>query len=1292
MSSLYAIDKLDDNNYGSWKIQMKNVLIHCDLWSYVTGTNVKLDAEWISKDSKALATIILSVKTNVLIHIKNCKTSKIAWDKLEEIFQPKGPSSKCTLFKQLIRLKVENSQSVKDYVEFFSNINDKLIELGIEIPNEVLTLLLLCGLPDKYESFVVAIESRDELPTLHNLKIKMVEEEQRKNGASENNGYSASNDAVLYSKSKKNKSKVKCYACQKRGHYANECKNKKRDKGDKEKQHHALMLCSVKSKCELRKNEWCLDSGATSHMCCDKNLFSEIQKIDGEHKIQLASNNYVYAVGKGRVLLNLNSTIITLNDVLFVPELNTNFISVNKVTSLKNSVLFENNCVVIKNKYNEEILRMNESNGLYLLKTNCDYNYKLNETDNNNVIKWHERYGHLNLNSLKMLKTKNMVHGMNIMNNFPNKLECEICYKAKIHVLPFAKKSLNRSDSILSLVHTDICGPINPESKSGARYFVTFIDDFSRMIFVYFMKSRSEVLEIFEQFKIFVERETGCVIKKLRSDNALEFVSKDFSNLLNKDGIRRQLSVEYTPQQNGVAERANRTLVEMARCMILEAGVNQSFWAEAINNAAYLRNRSPTKILETVTPFEAWYKKKPTVNHLRIFGSKAIVLNKKPGQPKFKSKGIECILVGYSEEAKAYRLYDLETKKIIKSRDVQFLEQVNISNNNNQFDCFVIEKPKVVIESGGEDDKRESISSDVVNSDEPIVVEDDSDDDDPVKIASQQGIQIQSDEIAPEQMQVRMTRQRAKMMNLDELNVATQIVNDPVNVHDAIARPDSSHWVAAMKNEYESLMKKETWELVDLPSNRKSIGCRWVFHLKKNSKGDVERYKARLVAKGCFQKFGIDYYDTFSPVAKYSTIRILLALAVEFELLVHHLDVKTAYLNSELQEEVYMDQPECFVDKSQSQKVCKLKKSIYGLKQAGRAWNEKINSILIQDGFVRSTTDTCVYTKNKDGLFVIIVVYVDDIVLACSNLVALNEVKVMLQSNFEIDDKREISYCLGFEVCRDGERGAIRISQKQFIQNLLREYGMLDARPFYTPLDVSLHFIQCDDASHIVDSSKYQSLIGSLMYLAISTRPDIIHSVSKLSQYNKSPHIEHFKAAKHVLHYLKATKDFELHYSSTKSKRLEAFVDADWGNDKTDRKSYSGFCFKLANGVITWESKKQPTVALSSMEAEYMALSQACREVVYLKNLFSEIGFSDLVSHPIIINNDNLGAQHLANNQIHHARSKHIDIRHHFVREVVNRGDIVLNHVSTDRMTADVLTKNLAKIKHQRCMAELGLQ
>jgi hypothetical protein len=518
---------------------------------------------------------------------------------------------------------------------------------------------------------------------------------------------------------------------------------------------------------------------------------------------------------------------------------------------------------------------------------------------------------------------------------------------------------------------------------------------------------------------------------------------------------------------------------------------------------------------------------------------------------------------------------------------------------------------------------------------------------------------------------------------------------DPTSLADALSRPDGARWQAAVAEELASMKTNKVYELTELPPGRKAIGCKYVFKIKRNADGTVERYKARLVAKGFHQKQGVDFSETFAPVAKYQSIRAVLALAAAQGYPVHQMDVKTAFLNGELEEEIYMQQPEGTVAAGQEHLVWRLCKSLYGLKQAPRMWYKKLDEYLQELAFHRSEADHSVYVQRDTarGSVVIIAVYVDDLVITGHEAQVL-AIKSALASKFDMKDLGEVHWLLGIEVER--KRNLYQLSQRKYITDMLEAYGMADCRPVSTPADPHVQLTsdmspKSDEERRAMAGVPYRNAVGSLMYVMVGTRPDIAAAVSAVSRYMSDPGPQHWTAVKRILRYLRGTADWALCLGGTdRGVQLSGYCDADWAGDLDERRSTPGYTFSLGRGSISWASKKQPTVALSSTEAEYMAASNAAREAVWLRQLLTELGFAPVA--PTVIQCDNQGALALVKNPVKHARTKHIDVQHHFIRELVEQGKVALEYCPTDRMVADVLTKPLHRDKHLACCASLGLQ
>lgn len=517
---------------------------------------------------------------------------------------------------------------------------------------------------------------------------------------------------------------------------------------------------------------------------------------------------------------------------------------------------------------------------------------------------------------------------------------------------------------------------------------------------------------------------------------------------------------------------------------------------------------------------------------------------------------------------------------------------------------------------------------------------------------------------------------------------------DPETVEEALARGDAKNWKNAMEAELKSLAQNQTWRLVNLPVGRKAIANKWVFKRKLSSTGEIDRYKARLVVKGCSQREGIDYAETFSPVVRYSSIRFLVSLAAKLDLDIDQMDAVTAYLQGELKEEVYMRQPAGYEDGTS--KVCLLNKSIYGLKQASRTWNDKLGTALLKGGLQRSAVDTCIYFRVVRDDILFVAVYVDDLIIFSSNQKTKNSLKAHLQSTFEMTDGGEAKFVLGMHIERDRRAGTISIDQHKYIGEVLQRFNMADCNPVSTPVDVSTKLTKkmgpTDAAGREeMRSIPYQEAVGSLLFAAQVSRPDIQFAVNMVSRFSNNPGQPHWNAVKRIMRYLRGTKDKKLTYRRDSSTELHGFCDADWATDVEDRRSVTGYVFMMNDGAITWNSKKQPTVALSTTEAEYMAMSSATQEATWLRNLNIELfsheeSKTSAQSPPIQIFGDNMSALSLSDKTTSfHPRTKHIDIRHHYIRDCVNNNIVKFSHISTNEMTADILTKSLPLTKHTHC-------
>lgn len=504
--------------------------------------------------------------------------------------------------------------------------------------------------------------------------------------------------------------------------------------------------------------------------------------------------------------------------------------------------------------------------------------------------------------------------------------------------------------------------------------------------------------------------------------------------------------------------------------------------------------------------------------------------------------------------------------------------------------------------------------------------------------------------------------------NSKEFLTAKDSPLEPEKYGEIFKRQDCKKWMQAVNDEITSLKENQTWRLVKRTVEMKPLTAKWVFKLKEN--GDSVKYKARLVARGFLQKYGIDNTETYAPVAKLATIRIILAVGMQHNFKFHQMDVKTAFLNGELSEEVYMEIPEGV--ENVPGYVCKLEKSLYGLKQSPKCWNEKFNKFMIENGFKRSKHDYCLYVKEGSSpIFVIL--YVDDLLIVSPSNQLIENLKSALNKSFKMTDCGSLKYFLGMEFVYD--KGSLRISQTKSIEKVLCRFGMETCNPSHTPMDKN-----CDlQRSDLKVNQPYRELIGCLMYLMLCTRPDICFVIGYLSRYQEYAGEEHWVAAKRVLRYLKGTLRDQLIYKKRNEPVLRAFADSDWASCKVDRKSVSGCVIQVYGNTVSWFSKKQQTVATSSSEAEYIALSSVVGDVIWVKGILQDLHEID-ENYCAKVYEDNMGCIAMATTT-ENKRVKHIDIRYHFTRDMVERKEIEIVKIPSEQQLADPMTKALDKIK-----------
>lgn len=601
---------------------------------------------------------------------------------------------------------------------------------------------------------------------------------------------------------------------------------------------------------------------------------------------------------------------------------------------------------------------------------------------------------------MNKLVNQNKLNGLNKVNTESG--FCECCVLGKQTRKPFPVNKNARSNRILCLIHTDVCSMPN-RAYDGSKYFVTFTDDFSRASMIYCIERKSDVLQKFKEFVAMAEALHGCRVATLKADNGGEYISKEFNEFCKKAGIQIRFTVPYNPEMNAVAERLNRTLQDKARTMLLSSDLEEKFWSEAIHTANYLKNRSPTSAVgeqfKDKTPADIWFNGKQDISHLRVFGSACYNFIPENKRKKLEARSSKCIMLGYASSIGSYRLWDMERNELVIGRHVKFNEgdilrraQV-IEILDSGADVNKSQNENIKLDADSNDNDSEASNEDFKNDHSAEL---DGTGDDHINGTNSDGIgnnNIHSVERnGTGNVELRRSERRRKRPDFyGEWDFGTHyalsaeqfVENDPRTMNEAMKREDWPQWKDAVDSEYNALIKNNTWSICELPKNRHAVSCKWVFKLKRNAQGEIDKYKARLVARGFSQREGFDYMETYSPVAKLTTLRILLSVANHMNMFVHQMDVKSAFLNGKLHEEIFMQQPEGFRN---GNGVLKLNRAIYGLKQASRVWNESFNDFMVGIGFKRCASDRCLYVKNNNGTLCYVLLYVDDLLIVCKDM------------------------------------------------------------------------------------------------------------------------------------------------------------------------------------------------------------------------------------------------------------------------------------------------------------------
>ena len=1045
-----------------------------------------------------------------------------------------------------------------------------------------------------------------------------------------------------------------------------------------------------------------LDSGSTDHYFFDESQFERIVTMNDV--VGCANSSSSRITGRGDIIIKCRvagrASQLKLTDAKWVPKLSCNLISVSRLCDDGYKALYVGAKAYVM-KGNETVLVGTNKDGLYeVINHNNTKHRPRNMANQVTAQTWHARFGHPGKTRTELLKKSYPNLNLNFMP------ECDVCLRGKMRQRNYPRSD-SRASEPLELVHSDVCC-VKPPGLNRELYFIVFVDDFSKYVRLFPLKKKSDAATSFDAYVRDSEAITGKKLRTIRTDCGAEYLGGEFRQYLINNQIMHQKSVPYCHAQNGIAERTIQKIVQDARCSLIQSRAPHRFWSEAVKSAAFTENTVPHTSTKEV-PYKLFHGKEARVDELKPFGAVAYAWVPHELRNKLQPTAKKMVFMGYPLDFRAYRLFDPNTGRMIESCNVKVLEDRfywHEPHETNYADHKEVEEEFEIVfhtenelqeeaENGGANEVARSNSNhvplprvelpaeenvDTTNDDaaHPIVEEAV-----PIETADVE-VQYQPSDIEGEnalqqvQPQTPVLRRSGRsnagvppvryhneyeMPLRYRANVLKRHVTIPKTFAEAMNSTESEYWWEAMVEEWYSFNDHEIGVIVPREQADTVVGGRWVFELKQDTDHNKDVFKGRYVGKGYSQVEGIDYHETYSPVVNFATIRIALTIAADRKYVIRQFDVKTAFLNAPLDEEIYMEMPEGF---RQPGKVLKLKKGVYGLKQSARCWFLHVTGILEKHGFESSKNDSCLFTHPDRELYVLL--YVDDLLAMAKHREDIDIIKRILSAEVTLKEIEKVNRFCGIEI--EQKKGKIYMSQNSIIDELCHQYGVTNCKDASkTPLQEFKDFSE----GKVDQNLPARNLIGSLQYVACRTRPDIAASLNYLSRFMQKPTVALWNATKNLLKYVKATKDVKLCLGPNGNRELHVYTDASHG-PPPDRKSITGVVIKLYGSSISWLSKKQKTdVALSSAEAEFYAMSKGVSEGLWTARVVAEFGVTNTKFTLLC---DNQSAISMFNNRPSHD-AKHIDIRYHFVKDNLLKGLVDVKYIPSKDQIADHLTKAL---------------
>ena len=983
------------------------------------------------------------------------------------------------------------------------------------------------------------------------------------------------------------------------------------------------------------------DSGASCHISPYKTDFIAYTPLSPPVQLNTANQQRFQAIGLGSLPIHVPNgdaySELVLHNVLHAPSVAYTLVSLGALDAEGYRMSIADGYLEILDPDGQRLGQVIRTpRKLYRVNHASE---SVNAVEVLTLMELHRRLGHIATSSARKLVESGAITGVKL-DSSSKESPCDACIfsHATRHAIPKVRIS-PPAQNFGDEVHTDVWGPSRTPTKQGRHYFISFTDDATRYTVCFLLRTKDQVLGAYKSFEAWALNQQHCNgIKVLRSDYGGEYLSGTFDMHLAAAGTARKLTPHDTPQLNGIAECLNCTLLERVRAFTHESGLPKTLWGEALRHAIWLKNRTATRALDGKTPFEALYGHPLDLSNLRLWGC-PVWVHSADGS-KLDVRVRQAKWIGFDVDTRAHRVYWPGAGKVGVERNVYFGSSALLKGENDE---LII--PHVVSEQSvnphtpsPHDDAPAPSTSDTddTKNEQPMlckltrtckpshIVRDlltgkGFTDSDTARIMRLPGaLDEDSDEAggawSVEDGSPTLLEDFEGLEFAFVAETADAEALEPRSLAKAKRRPDWPLWEKAIEEELATLKAASTWKLEEAPPGANIIGSKWVFKAKKDAAGNIARYKARLVAQGFSQIGGVDYDDTYAPVAKLASSRAIIAMANRLHFKLHQIDIKGAYLNGVLSadEVLFMQHPPGYKAPDAGVRVLRLIKTLYGLKQSGQRWYQKLTSIFSSLDFKRCAVDQAVFFKSnqKAKELTVVAVHVDDCTIAATNSRLVDALKAGMHQHVEVTDLGELHWMLGIEIRRDRDTGTVHLSQRAYIESILCRYNLGDLKPMSTPMDTQVRLTSEQAPQSAAEFAAmrdvpYREAIGALNWAALATCPDIAFAVATVARFATKPGPAHWEAVKRIYRYLAGTRDLWLSYGEARH-TLEGYADAD-SSMSEDRRAISGYVFLIDGGAVSWSSKRQEIVSLSTTESEYVAATHGMKEALWLRSLLSEV-------------------------------------------------------------------------------------